>query len=97
LNAEPGAVLGLAAGGLRLDAAAAKLTPMAVAVVAAVGADPVGSTAWAANPAAYRRDGIDEASQLELDPSMVGLVITKNAAYKARNGSSANSSSSGTQ
>ena len=62
--AEPGAVLGLAAGDLRFDPAAAKLAPILVVVVAAVGGDPLRSSAWPADLAAHRRDVVDERDQL---------------------------------
>jgi hypothetical protein len=52
---ESGAVLGLAASDLRVDVAGTELAPVLVVVVAAVGGDPVGPPARAADLAAYRR------------------------------------------
>ena len=46
--AEPGAVIGAAASDFGCDAAPAELAPMAPGVVAAVGAQPVRSSAWPA-------------------------------------------------
>ena len=62
--AEPGAVLGAAAGDLRGDAAAAELATVALVVVAAVGGHPVGPSAWPADLAAHRRHTVDERDQL---------------------------------
>jgi len=62
--AEPGAVLGLAAGELGFDPAGAELAPVLVVVVAAVGCDPVGPSTRPTAPAAYRRDAVDERDQL---------------------------------
>ena len=62
--AEPGAVLGLAAGDLGLDPSGAEFAPVLVVVVAAVGGDPLGSAARAADLAAHRRDAFDERDQL---------------------------------
>jgi hypothetical protein len=62
--AEPGAVLGLAAGDLGLDAALPELAPVLVVVVAAVGGEPVGSFARPADTAGDGRDGVDERDQL---------------------------------
>ena len=62
--AEPGAVAAVAARDLRRDAALAELAAATVVVVAAVGADTIGSPAWPADLAGYRRDAIDERDQL---------------------------------
>src|SRR6266542_5951507 len=62
--AEAGAVLGLAAGDLRDDAALAVLAAVAVVVVTAVGADTLGSLPGPTDLAAHRRDTIDERDQL---------------------------------
>jgi hypothetical protein len=62
--AEPGAVIGAAAGDLGCDAATAELATMALVVVAAVGAHPVRSSAWPADLAAHRRHTVDERDQL---------------------------------
>ena len=58
--AQSGAMLGFATGDLRCDPALSKLATASVVVVAAVGADAVGSAAWPADLAAYRGDAIDE-------------------------------------
>jgi hypothetical protein len=58
--AESGAVVGLAPSDLGLDASSAELTPVLVVVVAAVGGDPVGPSAWPTDLAANRRDTLDE-------------------------------------
>ena len=58
--AKPGAVLGLAARDLGCDAALAELAAATVVVVAAVGADTIGTAARPADLAAYRRDAVDE-------------------------------------
>ena len=62
--AKAGAVRGLTAGDLRFDAAAAKLAPVFVVVVAAIGADAVWSPPWPADLAAHRRHTLDERDQL---------------------------------
>ena len=62
--AESGAVLGLATGDLGLDASCAELAPVLVVVVAAVGGDPLGPSARAADLAAYRRYALNERDQL---------------------------------
>ena len=62
--AKPGAVLDLAPCDLRCDAALAELAAATVVVVAAVGADTIGSAARPADLAAHRRDAIDERDQL---------------------------------
>ncbi len=62
--AEPGAVLGLAAGDLGFDAALAELAPVLVVVVAAVGGDPVGPPARPADLAAHRRHAVEQRDQL---------------------------------
>jgi hypothetical protein len=61
---EPGAVVALAAGDLRLDPAAMELATVLVMVVASVGRDTVGSTARPANTAAHWRHALDERDQL---------------------------------
>ena len=62
--AEPGAVLGAAAGDLGRDAAAAELATVALVVVAAVGGQPVRASAWPADPSAHGRYTVDERDQL---------------------------------
>jgi hypothetical protein len=62
--AEPGAVCGLAAGDLVGDAAPAELAPVLVVVVAAVGGDALGTTAWPADLAAHGWHSLDERDQL---------------------------------
>jgi hypothetical protein len=62
--AEAGAVLGLASCDLWGDSALAELAAAAVVVVAAVGADTIGSAARPANLAAHRRDAVDKRDQL---------------------------------
>ena len=62
--AEAGAVLGLAAGDLGSDPALAELPAVFVVVVAAVGGNPLGPSAGAADAAAHRRDPLDEWDQL---------------------------------
>jgi hypothetical protein len=62
--AESGAVLGLAAGDLRLDLAGAELAPVLVVVVAAVGGDALGPSAWPAGLAAHGWDALDERDEL---------------------------------
>ena len=57
-------MLGLATGDLRFDAAGSELAPVLVVVVAAVGGDPVGPSAWPADLAANRRDTLDERDEL---------------------------------
>ena len=61
---QAGAVGGLPAGDLRLDAAPPQLTPVLVVVVAAVGRDTVGPLPWPADLAAHGRDTVDERDQL---------------------------------
>jgi hypothetical protein len=61
---EAGAVLGLATSDLRSDVASTKLAPVLVMVVATVGGDSLGASAWSADLAAYRRDALDERDQL---------------------------------
>ena len=62
--AEPGAMIGLAAGDLRLDPAGAKLAPVLVVVVAAVGGEAVGPSTWPPDLAANGRDALDQRHQL---------------------------------
>ena len=62
--AKSGAVLGLAASDLGLDPSSAELAPVLVVVVAAVGGDPFGPSAWATDLAAYRWHALDEWDQL---------------------------------
>ena len=61
---ESGAVLGLATSDLGFDVAGAEFAAVLVVVVAAVGGNPLGASPWPADPAAYRRDAIDERQQL---------------------------------
>ena len=61
---EAGAVFALATGDLGFDPSGAEFPPVLVMVVAAVGGDPVGSTAGSADFAAYRWDAFDERDQL---------------------------------
>jgi hypothetical protein len=58
--AEPRAVVGLASCDLWRDPALAELAAVAVVVVAAVGADTLGSSPWSADLAAHRRHTVDE-------------------------------------
>ena len=62
--AESGAVTGAAARDFGCDAAAAKLATMALVVVAAVGGQPLGPSAWPADLAAHRRHTVDQRDQL---------------------------------
>ena len=62
--AEPGAVLAAAAGDLGCDAATAELASMALVVVTAVRAQPVGPSAWPADSPADRRHTVEERDQL---------------------------------
>ena len=62
--AEPGAVSGAAPGDFGCDAAAAELAAVALVVVAAVSADPVGAATGPADFAAHRRHTIDKRDQL---------------------------------
>lgn len=57
-------MLGLTTGDLGLDLARAELAPVLVVVVAAVGGDPLGASAWPADLAAYWRDALDERDEL---------------------------------
>jgi hypothetical protein len=61
---QAGAVFGLAASDLRLDPSSAQLAPVLVVVVAAVGSDPVGSTARSTDLAAHRWDALDQRHEL---------------------------------
>ena len=62
--AQPGAVSGAAPCDLRRDPALAELTAMTVEVVAAVGADTLGSPTRTADRAPHRRHPVDERDQL---------------------------------
>jgi hypothetical protein len=62
--AQPGAVLGLAAGDLRFDPALPEQTAVLVVVVAAVGGHPLGATARPSDHAAHARHPVDERDQL---------------------------------
>ena len=62
--AQPGAMLGLAAGDLRADPALAQLTPMRPMVVGAIGNDAVGTTARPAYLAAHGRHPLERRDQL---------------------------------
>jgi hypothetical protein len=59
MAAKPGAVLCLAAGNLRLNAALPELAPANVIVVAAIGAEAIGPSPWPPDLAPDRRDAID--------------------------------------
>jgi hypothetical protein len=63
-TAQTGAVLGLAASDLRFDPSGAELTTVLVVVVAAVGGDSLGPSAWSADLAAYWRDALDQWNEL---------------------------------
>jgi hypothetical protein len=63
-TAESGAVLGLATSDLRRDAAGTEFAAVLVVVVAAVGGDALGPSAWAADLAAHRWDALDERDEL---------------------------------
>jgi hypothetical protein len=62
--AEPGAVLGLAAGDDRLHPPRPQRAPVLVVVVAAIGDDPVGTLAGSAALAAHRAKAVDEWQEL---------------------------------
>ena len=62
--AEAGAVLGLAACDLWLDAAPAELAAMRRVVVGAVGGEPAGPSPGPADLAAHRRHPVEERDQL---------------------------------
>jgi hypothetical protein len=62
--AESGAVLGPPSSDLGLDPSGTEFAPVPVVVVAAVGGDPLGPSAWPADLAAYRWDALDEWNQL---------------------------------
>jgi len=64
MAAEPGAVSGAAASDLGGDAATVELAAMALEVVAAVGAHPLGPSPWPADLAAHRRHTVDQRDQL---------------------------------
>jgi hypothetical protein len=63
-TAESGAVLGVATGDLRFDAAGTELAPVLVVVVAAVGAEPLGPAARPADLAPNRRHALDQWDEL---------------------------------
>ena len=62
--AEAGAVLGLAMSDLRFDVAGTKFAAVLVVVVATVGGDPVGASAWPADLAAHGWHPLDQRHQL---------------------------------
>jgi hypothetical protein len=62
--AKPGAVLGLAAGDLVLDPSLTELAAVLVVVVASIGSDAFGATAWPADLAAHRRHLVYQWDQL---------------------------------
>jgi len=62
--AKPGAVLGLAAGDLVLDPSLTELAAVLVVVVASIGSDAFGTTAWPADLAAHRRHLVYQWDQL---------------------------------
>ena len=62
--AKPGAVLGLAAGDLVLDPSLTELAAVLVVVVASIGSDAFGTTAWPADLAAHRRHLVYQGDQL---------------------------------
>jgi len=62
--ADAGAVFGLATGDLGGDPALAELAPLRPVVVGTVGREPVWPSTRSADPAAYRRDAVDERDQL---------------------------------
>lgn len=62
--AQSGAVSDAAAGDDGCDAAGADQAPVLVMVVAAIGIDPPGPTAWLADHTPDRRDGVDQRDQL---------------------------------
>ena len=62
--AKPGAVLGLAAGDLVLDASLTELAAVLVVVVASIGSDAFGATAWPADLAAHWRHLVYQWDQL---------------------------------
>jgi hypothetical protein len=62
--AEPGAVLGLAAGNLRRDPALAEFAAVGGVVVTAVGGQALGAIARPADASAHRRHALDERDQL---------------------------------
>ena len=61
---EAGAVLGLAASDFGLDPSSAELSAVLVVVVAAIGGDPLGPSAWPADLAAHRWYALDERHEL---------------------------------
>jgi len=61
---KSGAVLCLATSDLGFDVAGLEFAAVLVVVVAAIGSDPVGASAWSTDLAAYRRDALDERHQL---------------------------------
>jgi hypothetical protein len=64
LGAQPGAVLALRPGDLRLDAAATQLAPALARVVGAVAVERARSATWTAATAAQWRDRVDEREHL---------------------------------
>ena len=58
--AESGAVLGLAARDLGLDPSGTELAAVLVVVVAAVGEEHVGPSAWSANDSGHCRDLVQQ-------------------------------------
>ena len=64
VTAEPGAVLGLAAGDDRFDPSLPDEAAVLVVVVAAVGEQRLGSSSWSADAAADGRDPVEQLDQL---------------------------------
>jgi hypothetical protein len=64
LPAESRAILGVAPGDQRLDAAAQELAAVLVVVIAAVGQEPVRALAWPARLALHGLDPVGERQQL---------------------------------
>ena len=65
LTAEPGAVIGAAAGDHRLDAASPELATLLVVVIAAIGEQPLGAFSGPPDLAAHRADPVDQREQLD--------------------------------
>src|SRR5690348_8168918 len=57
-------MLGLTTSDLRFDAASTELAPVLVVVVAAVGGDSLGPSAWSADLASHRRYPLDQRDEL---------------------------------